>query len=148
MQPQSETWQPIPGYEFHYVVSDHGRIRGLTPWSRGDKIAHVIRNGSGYLYVSLSNASKSRRFPVHTLVMLAFRGPRPDGHQIHHLNGDRSDNRLSNLTYLPSDVHNTMSKNVGSENGQSKLDKDSVRHFALANEGVPERERCASMLAQ
>jgi DNA-binding transcriptional regulator YiaG len=36
---------------------------------------------------------------VHRLVMLAFVGPCPAGHEVRHINGDPSDNRLVNLRY-------------------------------------------------
>jgi len=26
---RTEEWRPVPGYEGHYEVSDHGRIRSL-----------------------------------------------------------------------------------------------------------------------
>ena len=37
---------------------------------------------------------------MHTLVMLTFVGPRPEGMDIDHLNADKHDNRLSNLQYV------------------------------------------------
>lgn len=37
---------------------------------------------------------------VHSLVALAFLGPRPEGYDIDHRNTDKRDNRLSNLEYV------------------------------------------------
>lgn len=37
---------------------------------------------------------------MHRIVMLAFAGPRPPGHDIDHVNGIKSDNRLANLEYV------------------------------------------------
>jgi hypothetical protein len=49
---------------------------------------------------------------VHSLVILAFVGPRPDGEQVRHLNGNPADNRLTNLAY----------------GTQSQNQQDSLRH--------------------
>jgi hypothetical protein len=38
---------------------------------------------------------------VHQLVAEAFIGPCPAGHKLVHANGDRSDNKLVNLAYVP-----------------------------------------------
>lgn len=56
---------------------------------------------SGYTGVSLcpSDQSPKRTWNVAAIVMLAFVGPRPPGHVIRHLNGDRRDNRRANLAY-------------------------------------------------
>lgn len=37
---------------------------------------------------------------IHSLVMAAFVGPRPDGHEINHKDGDVANNRLDNLEYV------------------------------------------------
>ncbi len=50
---------------------------------------------------------KTRTFRVHTLVLLAFVGPREGSMQAAHFDGDRSNNRLENLRWaLP---HGNMS---------------------------------------
>jgi hypothetical protein len=106
-----EVWQPVVGYEGLYEVSDLGRVRSLDrwlpcrdgqrQWHRG-KVLKQLSNGNGYQGVSLSNLCegiKPKRMYAHSLVLESFVGPRPSGHQAAHGDGDRSNNRLSNLRW-------------------------------------------------
>jgi hypothetical protein len=113
-----EQWKPVLGYEGLYEVSDQGRVRsvdrwlncrdGQRQWHRG-KLLKQLDNGNGYQGVALSNTckgTKPKRFYVHFLVLDTFVGPRPDKHQAAHGDGDRSNNRLSNLRWA------TVSENI------------------------------------
>lgn len=44
----------------------------------------------------------------HRLVLYEAGVPIPDGHQVHHVNGDRLDNRLENLQVLPESDHHRL----------------------------------------
>lgn len=86
----TENWLPVVGHE-GYEVSDHGRVRGprgrvLKPWR--DK----TRRG---LLVSLHN----RSLRIHTLVLEAFVGPRPEGMECCHYDDDDTNNHLDNLRW-------------------------------------------------
>jgi hypothetical protein len=104
-----EHWLPIPGYEGLYAVSDLGRIRSLdrvitrrtdgrTQKVKG-RVLRLSRSVKGRPIVILSASGQSRTRPVHRLVLLAFVGPCPPGLEACHNNGDRTDNRLSNLRF-------------------------------------------------
>lgn len=103
-----ERWLPVVGYEGHYSVSDRGRVRSeerFTVTKRGvqrfirERILRPAPGARGHLGVVLYlSESKGLKY-VHHLVMEAFVGPRPEGFDIRHLNGNPSDNRLSNLRY-------------------------------------------------
>jgi len=97
----TERWLPIPGYEGRYDVSDLGRVRSWLPW-RGEPVPRIRKalvNDNGHLAVSLSNDGCQVTAKVHQLVMLAFVGPRPDGLETRHLDGNSVNSRLDNLTY-------------------------------------------------
>ena len=87
-----EEWKAVPGFEV-YEVSDQGRVRRngrtLSPWI----------GSHGYPSIGFSIGGKVTTFTVHSIVALAFLGPRPMDMEVRHLNGDRSDPRLVNLSY-------------------------------------------------
>lgn len=94
-----EEWRPIPGYERTYEVSDLGRVRSHPRPTTPGGIRRTPLDSFGYPRVSMVQDGIQRSFRVHVLVMLAFVGPRPAGHEVRHINGDRRDPRLVNLAY-------------------------------------------------
>ena len=103
-----EEWRAVPGYEGHYEVSDHGRVRSLdrVVVDRKDRTlrcrGRVLRPGTnryGYQYVSLSKGGTGKTVTVHRLVTAAFIGPRPVGLDVMHADDNPANNHLSNLSY-------------------------------------------------
>lgn len=96
----SECWRPVsrnPNYE----VSDLGRVRRANTGRVLKPAQNSSRAGKrpGYFVVSLGYALRCQY--VHQLVAEAFLGPRPAGHDTDHRDKDRSNNRASNLRWLP-----------------------------------------------
>lgn len=52
----------------------------------------------GYKQVGLCDTQKA--IHIHTLVMMTYVGPRPDGKQIDHIDRNKANNRLENLRYV------------------------------------------------
>lgn len=108
-----ERWKPVLGLEDRYEVSDRGRVRRLARMTRNrsaefeleQKVLRPRASRRGYLAVNLTTSVERGRpgyklvRTIHTLVMAAFVGPRPDGMDVCHNNGDKTDNRLENLRY-------------------------------------------------
>lgn len=101
-------WRQIPGYEGLYEVSDAGEVKTVArvqTRSNGTKLTvrSIVRKprrtSKGYLVVDLSAPGGCKTHTVHKLVALAFIGPRPEGMELRHLNGNPQDCRLCNLQY-------------------------------------------------
>jgi hypothetical protein len=103
-----ERWIAIPGYVGLYEVSDLGRVRSVSrriATRRGGtahfegKLLRAHPDTRGYIRVALCSGGARRTVQVHRLVLTAFIGERPLGMESRHLNGDRTDARLANLSY-------------------------------------------------
>ena len=94
-----ETWKDIPGYEGLYKVSNTGKVKSMN-YRHSDvpRILATVDNGYGYYIVILYLNSVRKSASVHRLVWTAFNGPIPEGLQINHLNENKADNRLENLS--------------------------------------------------
>lgn len=101
-----ESWKPIPGYS-GYEVSDLGRIRSYRVKGGGGpnrmraepRLLKPTINAKGYPIVCPVRDRTSHVENVHKLVLLAFVGPRPDGTETRHLDGNKLNTRLDNLCY-------------------------------------------------
>lgn len=99
-----ERWVAVPGHE-GYEASDQGRVRSYRTNNRLGPAPFLLRgsiNDSRYIRVGLD-----RRHPqyLHTVILETFVGPRPDGHEAAHLNGNLRDNRLANLAWVTPKVN-------------------------------------------
>jgi hypothetical protein len=109
-----ERWLPVKGFEGLYEVSDIGRVRGvdrILPYERRDqysgRMLHIERKRRGQLlrpgrkpdgHVTVS-LGRGQSKDVHVLVLEAFVGPCPAGHESLHGNDVPDDNRLINLRW-------------------------------------------------
>lgn len=136
-----ETWRPVPG-ALGYEVSDRGRVRSFRGATREKpfRLLKLSRRKDGYLAVGLP---MSGSLAVHRLVLLAFRGPAPDGHEGAHLDGTRDNNTLANLAWVTPvvnashrEIHGT---NRGRASGRRTLTEPQatqMRHDHAAGESM------------
>ena len=111
-----ETWKDIPGYEGLYQASNLGRIRSFKRNNIRILKPGKNRDGSGYYIVKLYLNSVRKSARVHRLLWTAFNGPIPEGLQINHLNENKADNRLENLSLCTAKEninYGTRNKRVG-----------------------------------
>ncbi len=100
-----EEWRAISGHEGFYEVSDQGAIRSLRLKSRYVsrpretplRLKQHLRGNNGPLYRCVRIGGKTHR--IHRLVLEAFAGPCPSGHESAHLDGNSCNNLRSNLVW-------------------------------------------------
>lgn len=148
---QKEEWRVVDGFP-GYEVSSFGRVRSWLSRNiykkRNDvplmlKCRYVEKRG-GYPQLDLKRSGKYNRLFVHRLVLDAFVGRRPKGHECRHLDGNPKNNNLNNLKWGTSQENSDdLEKhgghmNRGENNGQSKLTNKEVRHirFLLKNSNL------------
>lgn len=149
-------WKPIPGYEDCYVVSDSGQVArvktyGAKPKAVWKLLAPRIKNG-GYVTFHLCQDGIRKDPVVHRMVWEAFCGPIPDGLEINHKNGIKTDNSLANLevvTRSENHIHRYRVLNhpapnnpsPGSRNGCSKLsERDIPEIVRLYQSGLRQKD--------
>lgn len=106
-----EIWKDVPGFGDHYQASSLGRIRvkdrvieKRTKWGGTMKQFYPgkelsLINNKGYRMVRIGFEGKKINVSAHAMVLLAFHGPKPDGYEACHNNGDPADNRPENLRW-------------------------------------------------
>jgi len=110
-----EIWLPVTveGLESFYSVSSLGRVRsearevkrqsragkGYHTYHVPGKILSISHNHDGYPVVNLCSNGVCSTHYVHDLLTSAFLGPKPEGHQVRHLDDNKANTRLSNLSY-------------------------------------------------
>src|SRR4029077_8081835 len=151
-----EQWLPVAGYEAFYQVSNLGRVRsvGTGRGRRTWKILRQWRSGHGYMVVDLQIDSKRKSRLVHCLVADSFIGPKPEKHDVDHIDGDRTNNMRLNLRYLTRSG-NILARNErlrgfglpahGEQRGESnpgaKLTGQQVENIrALGAQGLPHKK--------
>ena len=123
----------VPGFTA-YTITENGQVNGR----RGPLT--VGRTASGYSRVTLYGAEGPKTLRLARLILLAFRGPCPPGHEAAHLNGVRADDRLDNLAWktvlanhADKKLHGTAAR--GSCHGMAKLDADKVASIRASTDG-------------
>ncbi len=135
MNSEVEIWKAIEGFEGLYSVSNRGRVRSERRQVRGklgsvrtlpQAIRRASLDGSGYLQLALSRDGVPVMRKVHVLVAKAFIGPRPEGHEVAHSDGEKVNCSASNLRYAtPTEnqadrlLHGTAPR--GNATGRAKL---------------------------
>ena len=125
----------IPGFQ-NYAITKDGRVWSNPRKSscgrklKGRWLKSAISSGYPYVLLCLDSRVYLRR--IHQLVLETFIGPRPEGLECRHLDGNPLNNNLSNLCWgthqenMQDKVQHKTS-NRGERQGRSKLKERDVR---------------------
>ena len=92
----------IPGYEGLYQVTSDGRVFS----KRRAKFLKLDDNGNGYKFVLLQKDRKREKVYVHRVVAEAFCVKEKETYNdVHHIDGDTSNNAASNLMWVDEIEH-------------------------------------------
>jgi hypothetical protein len=85
----------VKDYEGHYKVSEDGNV-----YSFKNKEPYKMKgfpSPKGYIRITLTKEGKMKQVFVHRLVATSFIGDIQEGYFVNHINGDKKDNRVTNL---------------------------------------------------
>ena len=95
-----EIWRDIKGFEGKYMVSNLGRVKSLNYNKTGkEKIMKGVPDGYGYFQLSLCKEGKVKNCRINRLVAQAFIPNTESKPQVNHIDGDKTNNRVTNLEW-------------------------------------------------
>lgn len=113
MEELKEEWKPCPGYEGYYEISNLGRVKSSAIFIRHDgnwaeeggyikkiKIRSQQTNRYGYKTIKLCKLGTCTQARVHRLVAQAFIPTDNPNNQINHIDGDKTNNVVTNLEWV------------------------------------------------
>ena len=134
-----EIWKDIKDFEGMYQVSNLGRVRSIDRFDsmgrlhKGD-IKAISDNGKGYKVVRMYKDNKSKFGYIHRLVATAFIENPDNKPEVHHIDSDRSNNKLENLQWVTSKENNNFPERIKSMKKNPNWIKNSKSAMAKARE--------------
>jgi len=122
-------------FEGNYEVSNEGNVRRATPGRKtfpGKELKRVLM-GMGYYVVNPVRNGKNVYTYVHRLVINSFVGETPIGCEVNHIDGNKLNNKLSNLEFVSHKENMRHARRLGLINDRTRYDNsiiDNVRILA------------------
>lgn len=146
----TEIWKDILGWEGKYQISSCVRVKSVNryvyskKWNKmafyPEKIMAQSDNCEGYMHVTFTDKSLSKRFKIHQLMAISFI-PNPENKtHINHKNGIRNDNRIENLEWCTPQENMDHKYNVlGYVHPTGKENKLSIPIIVIYPDGTEEK---------
>jgi len=94
---ENEIWKNINDYNGLYQISNTGKIRSVQ--LDIPTILKLNNNGYGYIVVKLIKNKRSTKFYIHRLLAIHFISNPNNYIMVDHIDGDPSNNNISNLRW-------------------------------------------------
>lgn len=115
----TEVWENIQGYGSFYQVSNYGRIKSFKRYKEGVLLDPGI-NSSGYLYINLYLDGIPKKYTIHRLVAITFLKNPYNKQEVNHLDGNKLNNLVTNLTWVTPQENTTHAYDTGLAKSGSK----------------------------
>lgn len=128
-----EIFKNIDGYKGKYKISNLGNVKSLKKdilvyknsvqkykYLRKEKILKQVKTKTGYLQVNLSNGIKFTCYHTHRLVAKAFIKNTFNKPQVNHIDGNKTNNIVSNLEWVTASENSKHSYKIGLSNAWHK----------------------------
>lgn len=124
----------IPGFEGRYSIDENGVVMNMF---RSNRICAVkLSKRTGYYGTSLTMSSGIRVYPsIHRLVALTFIPNPKNKPEVNHLDGDKSNNHISNLVWATAKENINHAYSTGLMNG---IGGEKCHKATISNETVLE----------
>lgn len=100
---------PIVGFEKTYLATESGMIYSV----RSKKFLRLTKDGRGYLTARIGGSTKK----IHTLIAKTFINNPLNKPQINHIDGDKTNNNVSNLEWCTAKENSMHAFNIGIRSG-------------------------------
>lgn len=113
-----------------YKISNFGVVKSFKYDKENGRILSSKNSKGGYPMVHLRKNNKEYAKRVHELVCQEFISPKIEGYQVHHKDGNKQNNNVNNLEYIPQKEHleKTFSENPVLKR---KLSRSAVLRFSV-----------------
>lgn len=133
----SAAWQSPPGFS-KYSVSQTGEVKSFV--KKTPRLLKPIRFGSYTGYQMVNDSGELVRKYRHRLVLETFVGACPVGHECAHLDGDKTNNHVTNLSWVTHKENESHKNEHGTNNpesrGLAKINRETVEQMKVAREAT------------